>query len=184
MLADIFGINPVVMTFVVIGLVLMGVMMFVAARYKRCPSNRILVVYGKVGGESAAKCMHGGGIFRLAAHPGLHLPLARADHHRDRSDQRPVEEEHPRERAFHVHDRHLHRAGHHANAAERSARAGRTRDRRPGRDIILGQMRLVIATLTHRGDQPGPREVPRPDQQECRIRVEQDRPGSDQREHP
>lgn len=31
-------------------------------RYKRCPSDRILVVYGKVGGGSA-KCIHGGASF-------------------------------------------------------------------------------------------------------------------------
>jgi len=31
-------------------------------RYKRCPSDRILVVYGKVGGESAI-CIHGGASF-------------------------------------------------------------------------------------------------------------------------
>lgn len=31
-------------------------------RYKRCPSDRILVVYGKVGGESA-RCIHGGAAF-------------------------------------------------------------------------------------------------------------------------
>jgi flotillin len=31
-------------------------------RYKRCPSDRILVVYGKVGGGSA-KCIHGGAAF-------------------------------------------------------------------------------------------------------------------------
>jgi len=34
---------------------------FFARRYKRCPSNRVLVVYGKVGGNRAAKCIHGGG---------------------------------------------------------------------------------------------------------------------------
>jgi flotillin len=32
------------------------------ARYKRCPSDKILVVYGKTGGTSA-KCIHGGGAF-------------------------------------------------------------------------------------------------------------------------
>jgi len=32
-------------------------------RYKRCPSNAILVVYGKVGGAQAAKTVHGGGAF-------------------------------------------------------------------------------------------------------------------------
>lgn len=31
-------------------------------RYKRCPSDKILVVYGKTGGTSA-KCIHGGGSF-------------------------------------------------------------------------------------------------------------------------
>lgn len=31
-------------------------------RYKRCPSDRILVVYGKTG-EGSAKCIHGGGAF-------------------------------------------------------------------------------------------------------------------------
>jgi flotillin len=36
-------------------------------RYKRCPSDRILVVYGKVGkgvdGSRTAKCIHGGAAF-------------------------------------------------------------------------------------------------------------------------
>lgn len=36
---------------------------FIAKRYKRCPSNKILVVYGKVGGDKTAKCIHGGGVF-------------------------------------------------------------------------------------------------------------------------
>ncbi len=32
-------------------------------RYKRCPSDRILVVYGKTGGGLSAKCIHGGASF-------------------------------------------------------------------------------------------------------------------------
>ncbi|PQB05673.1 flotillin family protein [Aureitalea marina] len=32
-------------------------------RYKRCPSDRILVVYGKVGTGASAKCIHGGASF-------------------------------------------------------------------------------------------------------------------------
>jgi len=35
----------------------------VIRRYKRCPSDRILVVYGKVGGGQSAKCIHGGAAF-------------------------------------------------------------------------------------------------------------------------
>ncbi len=34
-------------------------------RYKRCPSDRILVVYGKTGGGQSAKCIHGGASFIL-----------------------------------------------------------------------------------------------------------------------
>ncbi|MBK7467360.1 MAG: SPFH domain-containing protein [Saprospiraceae bacterium] len=43
----------IVITFTIIALV---------SRYKRCPSDKILVVYGKTGGSSA-KCIHGGGAF-------------------------------------------------------------------------------------------------------------------------
>src|SRR4051812_19557057 len=32
-------------------------------RFKRCPSNRVLVIYGKVGGGNTAKCIHGGAAF-------------------------------------------------------------------------------------------------------------------------
>ncbi|MBI9075179.1 MAG: flotillin family protein [Desulfatibacillum sp.] len=34
---------------------------FLASRYKRCPSDQILVVYGKVGVGQSARCIHGGG---------------------------------------------------------------------------------------------------------------------------
>ncbi|MFH1421847.1 MAG: SPFH domain-containing protein [Planctomycetota bacterium] len=34
--------------------------LILAARYKRCPSNKILVVYGKVGVGQSARCIHGG----------------------------------------------------------------------------------------------------------------------------
>lgn len=32
-------------------------------RYKRCPSDKILVIYGKTGRKSSAKCIHGGASF-------------------------------------------------------------------------------------------------------------------------
>ncbi|MDR2696921.1 MAG: hypothetical protein LBB40_00415 [Holophagales bacterium] len=49
----------------IIGLVVLifTTMMFLASRYKRCPSDRILVVFGKVGAGQSAKCIHGGGVF-------------------------------------------------------------------------------------------------------------------------
>ena len=36
---------------------------FLAKCYKRCPSNRILAVYGKVTGGESVRCYHGGGTF-------------------------------------------------------------------------------------------------------------------------
>ncbi len=32
-------------------------------RYKRCPADHILVIYGKVGGKDSARCIHGGAAF-------------------------------------------------------------------------------------------------------------------------
>lgn len=44
--------------------VVVGFVIFLAliSRFKRCPSDKILVIYGKTGGSSA-KCVHGGGAF-------------------------------------------------------------------------------------------------------------------------
>ena len=38
----------------------LSTLIFFASRYKRCPSDAILVIYGKVG-DKTAKCIHGGG---------------------------------------------------------------------------------------------------------------------------
>ncbi len=38
---------------------------FLATRYKRCPSDKILVIYGKVADNRSAKCLHGGGTLVL-----------------------------------------------------------------------------------------------------------------------
>lgn len=36
-------------------------LLFLASRYKRCPSDKILVVFGKVGEGQSSRCIHGGG---------------------------------------------------------------------------------------------------------------------------
>lgn len=52
-----------------IGYVLAAVFVFFvllmiwASRYKKCPSDRIMVIYGKTSGKDAAKCIHGGAKF-------------------------------------------------------------------------------------------------------------------------
>jgi flotillin len=44
-------------------LVVFGIVLLFVARYKRCPANKILVISGSVGGGNAAKCISGGGAF-------------------------------------------------------------------------------------------------------------------------
>lgn len=56
---DIFSPAFVVIVLVVVLFVLV---LTLVSRYKRCPSDKILVVYGKTGGTSA-HCIHGGGAF-------------------------------------------------------------------------------------------------------------------------
>jgi len=52
-------------------LVVAGVLLFItttvflASRYRRCPSDMILVVYGRVGAGQSARCIHGGGALIL-----------------------------------------------------------------------------------------------------------------------
>jgi flotillin len=55
------------MTTPLIIIVVAAIVLFVSiaaliSRYKRCPSDKILVIYGRTGGTSA-KCIHGGGAF-------------------------------------------------------------------------------------------------------------------------
>ena len=48
----------------VIGVVvLVFLFMAIVNRYRRCPSDKILVIYGNRGNSKSAKCVHGGGAF-------------------------------------------------------------------------------------------------------------------------
>ena len=49
--------------FILLAVLIIGAMGFAASRYKRCPSNKVIVVFGKVGGTGTARCVHGGGVF-------------------------------------------------------------------------------------------------------------------------
>jgi flotillin len=55
---------PAVLAITVVVMFLSFTMLLVS-RYKRCPSNKVLVIYGKVGGGNTARCIHGGAAFVL-----------------------------------------------------------------------------------------------------------------------
>ena len=53
---------PVYLILIVVG-VLFVTLAAILKRYKRCPSDKILVIYGKTGRKASAKCIHGGAAF-------------------------------------------------------------------------------------------------------------------------
>ena len=58
----------VVITLTVIAVFLFTMVLVVLTRYRRCPSDKVLVIYGKVGSNKdgtarSAKCIHGGAAF-------------------------------------------------------------------------------------------------------------------------
>ena len=54
---------PFVFTVVAIAVVFFGLVIAVSKRYKRCPSNRVLVIYGKTKSDRVSRPIHGGGAF-------------------------------------------------------------------------------------------------------------------------
>ena len=129
-------------------LLLFFFLVFVVKRYKRCPSNRILVIYGKVGANRAARCHHGGGAFVL--------PLLQ-DYAFLRLE--PLVIEIPLEGALSKNNIRVNvpstfTVGISTDpvlmnaAAERLLQLDEPKIRDQAQDIILGQLRLVIATLS------------------------------------
>jgi len=55
---------PIVAIFAIVLILIIFFTLFALAKmYKRCPSDRILVIYGKVKGNRSAHCIHGGAAF-------------------------------------------------------------------------------------------------------------------------
>ncbi|MDJ0919284.1 MAG: SPFH domain-containing protein [Woeseiaceae bacterium] len=118
------------------------------AQYKRCPSNRILVVYGKVGGSRAARCIHGGGTFvvpLLQSYDYLTLePLTIDIELQSALSKKNIRVNVPSTFTIGVStDPNIMN-----NAAERLLGLDEHAINSQAKDIILGQMRLVIATLS------------------------------------
>jgi flotillin len=138
-------------TIALVGAFVLLVFFFLAilkTQYKRCPSNRVLVVYGKVGGERAAKCLHGGATFvlpLLQSYEFLTLePLTIDIELTSALSKKNIRVNVPS--TFTIAISTVPEIM--ANAAERLLGLTDKEISRQSRDIILGQMRLVIATLS------------------------------------
>lgn len=121
---------------------------FIATRYKRCPSNRILVIYGNTGGKRSSRCVHGGAAFVL--------PLVQDFAF---MSLEPMVIDIPLEGALSLNNIRVNVPSTFTvgvstdpvlmnNAAERLLNMNSIQIREQCQDIITGQLRLVVATLS------------------------------------
>ncbi len=135
-------------TILTIVMLLVVFLLFVTfiSRYRRCPSNKILVVYGKTG-QGAAKCIHGGAAFVLPLlqdYEYLDLePFVVPIDLDNALSQENIRVSVPTTVTAAVSNQ----AGVMQNAAVRLLGLSREQIESQAQDIILGQMRAVIATM-------------------------------------
>ncbi len=120
---------------------------FFISRYRRCPSDKILVVYGKTGGEQSAKCYAGGAAFVwpvIQDYRYLDLtPISIDVNLQDALSKQNIRVSVPAQFTVGVSNKpNLMIA-----AAERLLGLEQPAIRSLAHDIIMGQMRLVIANM-------------------------------------
>jgi flotillin len=133
-------------------LALVGLFVFVMItmslrRYKRCPSDRILVVYGKVGTGNSARCIHGGAafiwpIFQDYAFMDL-TPISIEVNMTNSLSKQNIRVDVPSKFTVGISTE----SGVMENAAERLLGLQRPDVHALAHDIIVGQMRLVVAMM-------------------------------------
>ncbi|MBO7466500.1 MAG: flotillin family protein [Bacteroidaceae bacterium] len=136
--------------FFIILLLVVVVLVMVAAvirRYRRCPSDKILVVYGKTGGGSA-KCIHGGGKFVwpiLQDYAYLSLtPISIDANLTNALSRQNIRVDVPCRFTVGISTE----PDSMNNAAERLLGLSSSEIQELARDILFGQLRLVIATMS------------------------------------
>ncbi|GGG38139.1 flotillin family protein [Bizionia arctica] len=116
-------------------------------RYKRCPSDRILVVYGKVGGGQSAKCIHGGAAFIVPViqdYQFLDLtPISIEVNLVNALSKQNIRVNVPSRFTIGVSTE----PGIMQNAAERLLGLGQNEIQDLAQEIIFGQLRLVVASM-------------------------------------
>lgn len=117
------------------------------SRYKRCPSDKILVVYGRTGGTSA-RCIHGGGAFIwpvIQDYAYLDLkPISIEANLTNALSRQNIRVDVPCRFTIAISTE----ADSMNNAAERLLGLTPEQIQELSKDILFGQLRLVIATMT------------------------------------
>ncbi|MBN1303976.1 MAG: hypothetical protein JXA13_06035 [Anaerolineales bacterium] len=139
-----FGVTAII---ALVGILFFG-FVFWASRFKRCPSDKILVIYGKVEKGRSSKTIHGGGVFVW--------PLIQDYAYLDLT---PITINIPLENALSQQNIRIHVPSTFtvgisttseimANAAERILHLPLSQVEDMSKEIIFGQLRLTVASLT------------------------------------
>jgi len=135
---------------VIVGAGILGLMLLLTlwavTRYKRCPSDKVLVIYGRTG-QGSAKCIHGGAAFVwpvIQDYEYLDLtPISIDVDLKGALSKQNIRVDVPSQFTVGVSNK----EGIMQNAAERLLGIQRNDVQRLAYNIIVGQMRLVIATM-------------------------------------
>ena len=116
-------------------------------RYKRCPSDRILVIYGKVGTGNSARCIHGGAAFIwpvIQDYEYLDLtPISIEVNLINALSKQNIRVNVPSRFTIGISTE----PGIMQNAAERLLGQGLEQIQELAKEIIFGQLRLVVASM-------------------------------------
>ena len=127
--------------------ILIAFLLFFISRYKRCPSDKILVVYGKTGGDQSAKCYAGGATFVMPIFQDYRFldltPISIDVNLQDALSKQNIRVSVPAQFTVGVSNK----PALMISAAERLLGLDQPSIRSLAHDIIMGQMRLVIANM-------------------------------------
>ena len=139
----------ILLVFIIVILLLLGA--WVVSRYKKCPSDKIMVIYGKVksqnGEARSAKCIHGGAQFIVPFFQSYEFmdltPMSIQVDLRNALSKQNIRIDVPSRFTVGISTE----TGVMQNAAERLLGLGLNDIQELAKDIIFGQLRLVIATM-------------------------------------
>lgn len=147
------SISPAVVGLIcVVSVIIFTMIIVVISRYKKCPSDKIMVIYGKVGtnkdgSQRSAKCIHGGASFVwpvIQAYEYLDLtPLSLSVDLTNALSHQNIRVDVPSRFTVGISTE----VGVMQNAAERLLGLKLVEIQELAKDIIFGQLRLVVATM-------------------------------------
>ena len=142
----------VLITVVVVVILVFSLLLMCLARYRRCPSDKVMVIYGKVGQNKdgsarSARCIHGGAAFIwpvFQSYEYLDLtPMSISVDLKSALSRQNIRIDVPARFTVGISTE----SGTMQNAAERLLGLKLQEIQELAKDIIFGQMRLIIATM-------------------------------------